>query len=266
MGRLIAFLLNHRSVVIFILLQALALWLLVEYNHRPNVFFLNSSNQMVASLNASSQEFSDYFELKNVNQQLLNENKELRERLLEKYVHDTIIRDTTVHINLISAEVIDNSFRRSQNYFTISKGKNDGIEVGMGVVSKSGVAGQVKAVSNNFATVYSLLHPKLAISSKIKRTGTVCTTQWDQESFLSTSLKYVPRHVPIQLGDTVVTSGYNSVFPEGILIGTISAFDLKDFMTFYDGDVALSTDFSALHYVYVVEHTFKHEIDSLEAL
>ena len=135
-----------------------------------------------------------------------------------------------------------------------------------GVISKDGVIGQVKSVSDNFSTVTSLLHINLLISSSIKSSNTLCTVQWDGLSPYEAEVKYIPRHVVLQEGDSVVTSGYNSVFPPEVMLGTISAVNLTDRDAFYEARIKLSTDFTSLVHGYVVEHHQKEELDSLELL
>ena len=136
----------------------------------------------------------------------------------------------------------------------------------MGIITTNGIVGQIKSVSQNFATAYSVLHPNLLISSKVLRTKTKGTIQWDQEDYYHASLKYIPRHIKLLVGDTVVTSGFNSVFPEDLTIGIVDELNLEDQMTFYEARVALSTDFTSLDYVYVINDLLKTEKDSVESL
>lgn len=160
--------------------------------------------------------------------------------------------------------MIGSSLRFSQNYLTINKGAKDGIKPGMGIFNPQGVVGRVKSVSENYAVAFSLLNTDLLVSSKIKSTDVFGSVQWDGESSTEAKLLFVPRHVKAQEGDTIVTSGFNAVFPEGILIGIISKIspDEKD-PNYLDLTVKLSTDFSKVNYVYLVENTLFNELDSL---
>ncbi|MEM9340556.1 MAG: rod shape-determining protein MreC, partial [Bacteroidota bacterium] len=184
---------------------------------------------------------------------------ELNSIYFRNYSVDTIDRYT-----VIGARVVNNSFRRAKNFLTIDVGKRDSIFPGMGVISPSGVVGQVKSVSNNYSTVYSVLHPNVMVSSIIKRTSTICTVQWDQRTYNKATLRYVPRHIPLEIGDTVLTSGYNSVFPQGVSVGIVDELNLEDHMTFYEAKVKLSTDFTSLPNVFVIVNELQPEIDSLE--
>lgn len=265
MQNLINFLYRFRTFGLFLLLEGICVWLIVSYNNRYNAAFLNSSNSLVARVNRATSNTSDYFELQEVNEKLVEENLLLREQIANLNIAKTSL-DTSASKNydLLTAKVINNSFRRSMNYLTLSAGKEDGIKPGMGVISGEGVVGQVKSVSQNFSTVTSLLHRNLMISSTIKRTNTLGTVQWDGVSHLEADLKFIPRHIDLKEGDSVITSGFNTVFPEGVPVGTVSSFSLDPDDVFYDAKIRLSVDFSSLSYVYLVKNLMKEEQDSLQ--
>src|SRR5690606_8326650 len=160
--------------------------------------------------------------------------------------------------------VINNSIRRTNNYLTLAAGTLDGIRPGMGVISPNGAVGRVKTVSKHYATVTSLLHSQMLISAKMKKDNTFGTIKWTGGDYRTALLDYIPLHIKPQVGDTIVTSGYNTVFPEGILIGTISEVERELDKSFYTIRVELSVDFAQLSFVYVVENPRRPEQDSLE--
>ena len=264
MQRLLDFLYQQREIALFVVLQVVCAWLLVNYNNRYNASFFNSSNELSATISQLSADVNQYFNLAEVNEQLMLENEELLQQIQRLQVNSGAELDTLGSYQVIGARVINNTFNRSINFITISAGSRDSIEVGMGVISPFGVVGQVKSVTNNFATVYSLLHPKLLVSSKIKKSNTKCTVQWDQESYDRAALKFIPRHIELEKGDTIVTSGFNSVFPEDILIGVVDEIQLEEYMTFYEARVKLVTDFTSLYQVFVIKDLLKQEKDSLQ--
>lgn len=265
MKRFLDFLHRRRIVVVFICLQSACWWLIVVFNSRYNSSFLNSSNAFAASVHVGSQNVLDYFYLKEINEQLKHEN-ELLQKSLYNYGAARKSIDTVGEFSIIGGRVVNNTFLRGANFLTIDVGKKDSVFPGMGVISVKGIVGQIKSVSKNHASVYSLLHPKMMVSSTVKRTGAHCTVQWDQRIYNRASLKYVPRHTPMEVGDTIVTSGFNSVFPPGINIGVVTEANLEDHMTFYDANIRLSTDFTSLLQVFVILDRFKQEKDSLEML
>ena len=175
MQRLLDFLYQQREIALFVVLQVVCAWLLVNYNNRYNASFFNSSNELSATISQSSEDVNQYFNLAEVNEQLMLENEELLQQIQRLQVNSGAELDTLGSYQVIGARVINNTFNRSINFITISAGSRDSIEAGVGVISPFGVVGQVKSVTNNFATVYSLLHPKLLVSSKIKKSNTKCT-------------------------------------------------------------------------------------------
>lgn len=168
--------------------------------------------------------------------------------------------------DFIPAKVIGNSTRRFDNYITINQGSKAGIKTGMGVMSGNGVVGRVKAVSTHFATITSLLHTDVMVSSRLKGSETFCTTTWPGRDPQIAELLYVPRHIQVQPGDTVTTSGFNAIFPDNIMIGRVSEVNLRPNATFYDIKIKLSNDFYTLSYVYVISNKVIQEIDSLQGV
>ena len=134
----------------------------------------------------------------------------------------------------------------------------------MAVISTNGIVGIVKNVSNNFSTVISILNTSLRVSAKIKKNDYFGSLSWNGINYTKAQLDEIPFHVKISVGDTIITSGYSAIFPEGNLIGTISDFDVKQGGNFYSIPVNLSTDFKNLSYVYIISDFLKKEQINLE--
>lgn len=266
MRNLFDFLYRYRTFGLFIVLEALCAWLIVRYNNRYNASFLNSSNTVAANISQAAQNTENYFKLAEINRQLLEENTRLKDSILSRPYIYTGYDSIQTGYKATKARVINNSYQRSMNFMTLDVGREEGVHPGMGVISGKGVIGQVKSVSNNFSTVISLLHRNLLVSSMIKRTNTICTVTWDGNSPIEAEVRYIPKHIDLNVGDTVVTSDYNSVFPPDILIGIVSEIELKEEDVYYEATISLSTDFTSLTYAYVISNDFKSEKDSLESL
>lgn len=265
MLRLLDFLYQNRITGLFIVLQVVCVWLIASYNYRYNTYFLNSSNRLAGEVASTIGGIYAYFDLQNINQELAEENLALRQLLANQSRQPLapVISDSAGY-SLTLARVVNTSYLRSRNYITLRIQPQDSIRPGMGVISPEGVLGRVKSVSNHFATVTSLLHPGLMVSGRVKATGALCTIQWEGESPREAELKYLPRHLPLSLGDTVLTSGMGGVFPEGMPIGVVSRTDLPVESPFYVSKVRLFTDFTRLHTAYIVKIPFKEEMDKLE--
>lgn len=268
MQRILLFIYRLRAFLLFVILEATAIGLIVSYNSPQGAVFFNSSNEVAGRLMAFQDSFTEYFHLASANDALAEKNAALIEELhYYKRPADsvTFVLDSVLRNNFIfrSAKVINNSIHLNQNHLTLNKGRRHGIKEGMGVFNEDGIVGRVKGVSYNFASVLSILHTELLVSSKIKRTNVFGSTQWDGSDPQRAKLIYVPRHVEVEVGDTVVTSGYNSIFPEGIPVGVIETVAPGPETNYLDITMKLAADLTKLTYVYLVENTMQAELDSL---
>jgi rod shape-determining protein MreC len=212
-----------------------------------------------------SQSTREYFSLRQINEEISRENAQYRSRLdLLTHTTGTASRDSVLRFEYVSAKVVNNSVAQFKNYITINRGTDAGIQPGMAAISTFGAVGKVKSVSEHFSVLISLLNIDEQVSSTLKRTGNVGTIQWDGTDSRIANMLYVPRHVQPYVGDTVVTSGYNAVFPEGIMVGIVQDVKLKEEALFYDIRVELAQDFRRLSFVKIVKSRMKSEIDSLE--
>lgn len=273
MRRLFLLIYQYRAFFTFIVLEILAFWLVIGTSTFHNAAFFNTSNNIVASIFGLRQGVYQYFNLANENDNLAKENAFLRDLISKKQIavlsaDSTPISttDSIIQYNYIPAKVINNSTQKVNNYLTIDKGSRDGLQPGMGAISSFGVVGVVKTVSNNYATIYSLLHGGMQVSSLLSRPGVFGTTKWDGLDPLYASLLYIPRHVELQVGDSVTTSGYNAIFPEGIPIGQIKEYSIDENETFYNIIIELSSDFQSLSHVYLIQNYYRQEKDSVEVL
>lgn len=270
MQRLFLFFYQYRAFFTFLVLELFCAWLLIGNNPYQGARFFNSSNGLVASLNNVSQGIREYFLLRQVNSTLARENAYLRSKFEElnqlHYITSSpTITDSAIvsQYDFVSAKVVNNTVNRFTNFITINKGAQEGLKPGMAVISSLGVIGKIRTVSSHYSVVTSILHVDVEVSALLKRTGHFGTIQWDGLDPDFVKFKYIPRHVEPVQGDSVVTSGYNAVFPEGIMIGRIEEVHLTDEL-FYDLKVKLSQDFRKLSYVEVVKSDLKLELDSLE--
>jgi rod shape-determining protein MreC len=146
---------------------------------------------------------------------------------------------------------------------TLDRGKKDGVFKDMGVISDMGLVGIVYESSNNFSTVIPVINRNFRQSVKIKSNNYAGILQWEGSSPLYAMLTEIPFHVDIRERDTIVTSGFSSIFPEGILVGEIESFSLEQ-GNFYDIRIRLSTDFQSLFHVNVIRNYRQEEQLNLE--
>ncbi|MCH7397505.1 rod shape-determining protein MreC [Belliella sp. DSM 107340] len=268
MQRILLFLYSLRAFLLFVFLEAIAIWLIVSFNSQQGSAFFNSSNRFSGKILGAKNNVSEYFSLAEVNRRLVDTNAELLAELemYKKPADSTFIQLDSIlmaKFEFKGAKVINNSIRLNQNHLTLNKGEKHGIKPGMGVFNGQGVVGRVKGVSKNFATVISLLHTDLLVSSKVDSTEVFGSIKWDGVDPQKAKMLYIPRHVKIEVGDKIVTSGYNAVFPEGINIGTVLEVNQGSDTNYLDVTVSLATDFTKVTYVYLVENDIEEELDSL---
>ena len=272
MKNLIRFLSKNSLLFLFLFLLFVSFTLLVQNNNYQNSKFFNSSNFLIGNLYATVNNVNDYFNLKEVNAELAEQNARLQTTQINtfsKVFGNTVsIADTTYSQKYVytSAKAINNSTNKRENYITIDKGAINGIEAGMGVISAKGVIGTVKNVSENFCSVMSVLHEKNAVSTKIKKSGYIGSLVWELGNYRVAQLKDIPNHVELAPGDTIITSGYSSVFPAGIVVGWVKTFDLPEGNNFYNIDIELSVDYKSLSHVFIVKSLMKEEQKKLEEL
>ena len=265
MRSLLLFLYRYRALLVFILLQFASFFLVVQNSNYNRATFFNSTNYIVGNLLETSSNVSDYINLDEVNAQLSKENAALREKnisLLNQIEENNTV-DTVSNFSFINSKVINNSVFLLNNTITINSGSNEGIAAGMGVLGNEGIVGKVKRAGKNYSTVVSLLDIDVIVSAEIKNIINLCTVQWDGRSPKHAKVLYVPRHYKVKLGDSVITSGYNAIYPPDIPIGTISKIDLPDDATFYTIEIELTNNFEALSLVEVVVNKDLPQIDSL---
>jgi rod shape-determining protein MreC len=296
---LFLFLFRFRGALVFGLLEVFSLYLFVTNNSYQRAAFFNSANQYAGVVLARRTQISDYFHLAELNQQLAAENAGLRQQLYPpdttrreadsvaippartdslqrvRYLRPAAKPDTLVlgqqrlaardpSYPLIPARVINSALYNVDNYITLNVGSANGVKPGLGVVGAAGVVGRVKVVSEHYATVYSLLHSQTRIASKIKRDNTFGTIRWLGDDPTHALLDNVLRETKLVKGDTIVTSGYNAVFPEGIFVGTIDSFVKEPDKNFWTIRVKLGVNFANLTYVYVVTNRARAERDTVE--
>ncbi len=293
MYNLLSFIFRYKASLLFVFLEVISVFFIVNNNDYHHAAFVNSSNQLVASVMNTTNSVGEYFTLAEVNQQLSRENAKLHELLqngllptdsllhkdslaLEALAEDSVsilapVQSRRDSLRLkqylfLPAKVVENTVKRAKNYVTIDKGWADGIAKDMGVICPDGIVGKVKDVSEHFAVVTSLLHTEMFISVLVERSNTLGSVQWNGRNSTIANLHDIPIHINIITGDTIVTSGYSGIYPPGTMVGTVAEVRPEEDAAFYDIDVDLSTEFQELSYVYVVKNRLRQEKDSLEVI
>lgn len=269
MRNLLNFLAKYNNLFVFLILEGIALYLLTTGNNYHNTRFVKGIRGMTQGIEQKMSNTRAYFHLGEINQALASENELLRNRIermsKERDTQFFSVTDTNYHQQFVytSARVIDNSINRQKNFFTLDKGTRQGLATEMVVVSGESAAGVIVGCSDNYSVVMSLLNIDFKVSARLRSNGYFGSLSWDGRDYSHAVLTEIPQHVTFGIGDTVETTGYSAVFPEGIMIGTVSDFK-KTGGDFYNIEVALKTDFKKLHFVTVIGNMKKTEQIELE--
>jgi len=266
MQRIINFVLRYRNAFLYAFFAFIALVMTIRSHSYHQSKFFNSSRWITGNIYGAGSDVSSYFNLQEENQRLTEENQRLRKMLFNSPDDSIQPLDSTLAVyEILNARLIKNSFTSPRNYVTINKGENDGVHQDMGVITTDGILGIVENVSNNFATVQSVLNTKSNINAKIKGTEYFGSLVWDTKDYTEVQLIDIARLVPLVVGDTIVTGGMSSIFPENVPIGTIKKYDLNASKSFYNIDVELFSDMANIKNVYLIANKDKEEIKELES-
>lgn len=271
MRALLRFLTRLGPIFLFLLLEGICLYLIVTYNDTQGRIFMSSANRVTGTFSNSVAKVRNYIGLKEENQMLVEEIIELRQKLGNAYYDNTVSIDTALAdssalplYTYIDAEVINNSINLANNYLTLNKGKEHGIRPHMGVIASNGIVGIVRRVSPHYSSVMSVLHSRTRITADIRNKGYFGALVWRQQDPRFMYLEDVPKHHFVELGDTVQTSRFSRIFPEGIEIGVVEDFRVPEGASNYEIKVRLNTDMGRLRKVLVVNNLMSQEIEQLE--
>ena len=276
MRNVFLFIRRHFNFLFFLVLQIIALSFLFRYNKFHEAAFMNVSTELTGRINEKYNGIEYYFQLKRTNEALVKENVRLRQLLKENYeapdsnrrmIVDTIKVDSGRSIrkyNYLEAKVVSSTTALQANYITIHRGFAQQVHPNMGVVGPQGIVGAVVNVSENFATVMSLLHRNSKVVVKLKDGGERGTVEWDGLSPLFLTLKDIPKSAKVAKGDTVLTSPISYLFPANLMVGTVYDIVPDNASNFYTLKIRPSTNFFNIEYVYVVDNRQYEEQRRLE--
>lgn len=267
MRQIFLFFTQNKDFLFFLLLLSISLWFTVNSHSYHKSKFVSSANSVAGNLYLMSNDIHTYFGLKRQNEILSDENRFLKELLFNQNDKNPELRDSLLNKNytILSAKIINNTYHNKDNYLTINAGKKEGLEKEMGVITSDGILGIVDEVSMHFSTVFSILNSKSRINARLKKSHHFGSLVWDQKNPNIVQLIDVPRIAPISKGDTIVTGGKSSIFPDGIPIGIVQDFEVNNISNYYSINILLFNDMTNLKYAYILKNNFRKEILELEA-
>jgi rod shape-determining protein MreC len=267
MQRIFNALVQFRNPILYFVLLGTSLLFLNNRSNFHQSQLHNYSLYFSQSLYGVSHRISNYFQLKKINDQLLQENRALKELELKSNgiaLYPTALKTKRrFPFQVKAAHVIKNSFLNQQNYLIIDKGAKDGIEEEMAVITDRGIIGIVKTVSEHYASVISILNQDLKINVRLKKNPAFGTLSWKGKNPIDFQVEDIVMNAGLEKGDTLITGGMSSYFPLGIPLGKITDFERNIQSGYYTISTELFEDPSQVYYVYVIENLEVKEINGL---
>ena len=284
MQQIIDFIIRKKDVVVYLILLILSLTLVFNSNYFHKSKVLIFSNSIANYSTENFNYLNEYFELKKINSNLLEENLILKNQLEKVNKPTSLDSLTNINFSYKNAKVISNNLSSFKNRLVINKGIKDGLKNEMGVINSDGIIGIINSTSKNYSSIMSILNIEIKINAKIKKTSHFGTLEWDGLSTKYLKLNDIPETANIKIGDSIVTGGMSLIFPEGIKIGVISkissnenqvtsfsiksgnndVFEYESRENYLNIKVKLNTDMSNLNNVYIIESLNKEEFQKVK--
>lgn len=268
MQQIFNFIFKNSILLLFLLLLGISLTLTIQSHSYHRSRAVSSANAVSGYVYEQVNNVKEYLSLREQNEQLAKENAALKKMLFNTQDSTNMpavqLPSILGSYNVIQSKVINNTYNLPENYITLNSGRKDGLKPDMGVVSSLGVIGVVENVSNNYATVISVLNTKFKLNAKIKKNNHFGTLTWNGKNTGYAQLTDVPRLASVKKGDTIVTGAESKIFPENIPVGLIEKVYVDKRTNYYTLDVRLFNDMTSLGHVYIIENKDRPEIIQLE--
>lgn len=277
MKNIFIFIRKHLNLVIFFTLQVVCILLIVQSSRYHRSVFGGLVNGVTGRVNAQYNKVDSYLRLKSTNDSLVKANEGLYQKLKANYdipdslsraFVDTIRVDSLIkyrRFKYLSAKVVANSVQSQANYLILSGANTAGMHAGMGVVDvKNSVVGILSDVSSrDYPAVMSLMHKDARVSARLFKTGEAGTISWGGTTVNEVSLSGIARTVKVAEGDSVVTSGYTTAFPKGLLIGTVIKVENEPSNNNLRITLRTAANFYDIEYAYAIINKEQLRIDSV---
>lgn len=265
MRNIFLFISRYFNFLFFLLLQGVCIYFITSYSKYHQAAFGAVTNNVTGKINTEYNKVEYYFQLKRTNDSLLKANERLYNILRSNYdvpdslnrtVIDTLRIDSLTKyrkLNFISAKVVSNSVSAQNNFIVLQSSQSDLLKPGMGVVDvNNSIVGIITEVDGNYAVVMSLLHKDSHISGKLKKTGETGTLNWDGKEPNNIFLSNIPKSARITKGDSIISSGFSTSFPMGLMIGRVEEVYADAATTNYKVKFRTAANFYNLQYAYVI--------------
>lgn len=274
MRNIFLFIGRYSTFILFLLLQITALSMLFQYNRFHEAAFMDVAQELTGKFYVRYNAVETYFNLKEENNKLRIQNAQLLNQLKADFqAPDSTTEEVLPGLDTIAAfrkyfylpaKIIGNSVSTQNNFITLHRGSDQGVEPNMAVVGPSGIIGKIVNVSPNMSVAMSLLHRKNNVIAVLKKGGGFGEITWNGKDPRFVQLTNIPRSITISKGDTVVTSSYSDIFPAGFTVGYVAEVKEDKSSSTYNLEVRTGTNFYQVQHAYIVQNKQRAELDSLQ--
>lgn len=276
MHNIFLFIRRYFNFLLFLLLQAISIYFIVHTSKYHEAAFGNFTNQFTGKINDRYSNIENYFQLKKTNDSLVRANEVLYNKLkmdfelpdtVTKTVIDSIRIDSLLKFRkftYLNARVAANSVTAQNNFIVLSRGRTGKFRKGMGIVDpNNAVVGIITEVSDDYSVAMSILHKDSRISAKLLKTGETGTLNWDGKEPNIITLSGIAKGVKISKGDSIITSGFSTTFPKGMMIGRVEGVYTEPSSNNIKITIRSSANFYNLQYVYAIDNAQEEPINKL---
>ncbi|MBQ5618451.1 MAG: rod shape-determining protein MreC [Alistipes sp.] len=279
MYKLIEFIRRIYVVLLFILIETIALNYYARSSFYTQAKILAHANSVTGALQQSIFSLRHYFTLSSENEMLAQRVAELenaltiyreQERQMQTDTLTMAAMDSTMLASLsqyryTTARVISNTINSSHNFITLNRGRQHGVLVDMAVVTPDGaMVGYVLECSERYSIVMPMLNTEFRTSGKISGDEHFGSISWNGTSPHRVQMSELTKYSEFEIGDEVIASGLSQYFPEGVRIGYVESLKENENHTSYDVEIRLAADMTRLSNVILIENTNYTEIYELE--
>ena len=259
MRNLFRFIKIYHFVLLFFLIESFSLFLYISNHKFQQSKFLSFTQEYTGAIFSYYSDLNQYLRLKDENDFLQRENAKLYSILSKEEVNINSILN-----EYIPARIIKNSIFKQNNFILLNKGEKDGIKSGMGVIVDNGVIGIVSITSENFSKVTSILNQNSTISVVHIKSGQNGSLKWNTNNYMTAMINDIPNHANIQIGDTIQTNGFSSIFPKGINIAKVISYKKGNENGLCNVNIKFLSDMNTAKNVYIINSLIKEELEGLE--
>ena len=259
MRNLFRFIKIYHFVLLFVLMESFSLFLYISNHKFQQSKFLSFTQEYTGTIFSYYSDLSEYLRLKEENDFLQRENSKLYSLLSKEKENTNLILN-----EYIPSRIIKNSIFKQNNFILLDKGEKDGVKSGMGVMVDNGVIGIISITSENFSKVTSVLNQNSTISVIHIKSGQNGSLKWNTNNYMTAMINDIPNHANIQIGDTIQTNGFSSIFPKGINIATVISYTKGNENGLCNIDIKFLNDMNTVKNVYIINSLIKEELEGLE--